>query len=599
MATPLASYTRLSGDRIVDGMTHGYFWKLDSTKSVDFSLSNGFYEGQNWLNPNGFAAYITQALNTFSLYADIKFNYVGFYTSPIVASNNGSEINFGLSETGKLPFVSNDQLAIGIFPDSAKSVYYGYSGAPGDIYLNLSSSAASLPTYQPGSLGWWVLIHELLHTLGLKHPHDDGGTGRPKLTELGIGGMGIGLATVMSYEPLAGQNKTSWNPAGPMILDVLALQALYGKNLTVNTTNTVYKLEETNFYYTIWDAGGEDTLDASAATSSWSIRLPDVALSKLVDTKVGLAGPKDGLRTATPHTLIWLAGDYENVIGSSYADIIGGNLFHNTINAGAGDDDIYAGPGNDTIDGGAGIDSAVYVGNVSNYTVTKGASSYTVTDKARADGTDTLTNIERLQYGDKTINLTVQSQAAAAPRADVVRLSELYVAFFNRLPDADGLSYWIGQKVGGQSIDQIAETFYNAGVQYSSLTGFSASMSNTAFIDVIYKNVLGRAEGADAGGLAYWNAKLVDGSATRGSLVSTILDSAHTFKGNKDYGYVADLLDNKIAVAQTFAIDWGLNYNTANDSITNGMAIAAAITPTSTAAAISLIGVDPTALHLG
>jgi hypothetical protein len=42
-----------------------------------------------------------------------------------------------------------------------------------------------------------------------------------------------------------------------------------------------------------------------------------------------------------------------------------------------------------------------------------------------------------------------------------------------------------------------------------------------------------------------------------------------------------------------------LSYNTANDSITNGMAIAAAITPTSTAVAISLIGVDPTSLNLG
>jgi hypothetical protein len=340
------------------------------------------------------------------------------------------------------------------------------------------------------------------------------------------------------------------------------------------------------------DSSGIDTINASAVKGNLTLNLGPSAVS-----------------TIDEHTLTLAAGTIiENAYGGDGNDSIKGNNSANlllgmrgndTIEGMDGDDYLQGGAGNDTLIGGAGIDSAVYVGNVSNYTVTKGASSYTVTDKARADGVDTLINIERLQYGDKTINLTVQSQAAAAPRADVVRLSELYVAFFNRVPDADGLSYWIGQKAGGLSINQIAETFYNAGVQYSSLTGFSASMSNTAFIDVIYKNVLGRAEGADAGGLAYWNAKLVDGSATRGSLVSTILDSAHTFKGNKDYGYVADLLDNKIAVAQKFAIDWGLSYNTANDSITNGMAIAAAITPTSTAAAISLIGVDPSALHLG
>jgi NhaP-type Na+/H+ or K+/H+ antiporter len=76
------------------------------------------------------------------------------------------------------------------------------------------------------------------------------------------------------------------------------------------------------------------------------------------------------------------------------------------------------------------------------------------------------------------------------------------------------------------------------------------------------------------------------------------LDSAHTYKGDPTCGYVANLLDDKIAVAQTFTIDWGLNYTTALESITQGMAIAAAITPTSTVAAIPLIGVDPTAMRL-
>lgn len=292
----------------------------------------------------------------------------------------------------------------------------------------------------------------------------------------------------------------------------------------------------------------------------------------------------------------------EKVTGTKFNDSIIGTGVAETLNGAGGNDVLDGGGGNDVLDGGAGRDTALFGGITSSYTVAfrqvNGNTTYTVKDKSGAYGTDTLQNIEVLKFADKSINLTIQAQAKAAPAADVTRLSELYIAFFNRVPDADGLSYWIGQKVGGLSINQIAENFYNAGVQYSSLTGFSASMSNTAFIDVIYKNVLGRAEGADAGGLAFWNAKLIDGSATRGSLVSTILDSAHTFKGNKDYGYVADLLDNKIAVAQTFAIDWGLNYNTASDSITNGMAIAAAITPTSTAAAISLIGVDPTALDL-
>ena len=150
----------------------------------------------------------------------------------------------------------------------------------------------------------------------------------------------------------------------------------------------------------------------------------------------------------------------------------------------------------------------------------------------------------------------------------------------------------------GQSTNKIADTFYSIGAQYSSLTGFSPTMSNSDFINVVYRNVLGRSDGADAGGLTYWNGKLLDGSATRGSLVSTILDAAHGYKGDATWGWVANLLDNKIAVAKTFAIDFGLGYLSADDSITHGMAIAKAVTSTDTVAALNLIGVSPIDIHL-
>jgi hypothetical protein len=140
---------------------------------------------------------------------------------------------------------------------------------------------------------------------------------------------------------------------------------------------------------------------------------------------------------------------------------------------------------------------------------------------------------------------------------------ELYVAFFNRVPDADGLEYWIGQLAGGQSLNHIADSFYSAGLAYSAERGFSASMTDADFVRVIYKNVLGRA-GTTAPpdeDVAYWANNLATGFNTRGTLIDTMLGSAHTFKGNASWGWVPDLLDNKIAVAKTFAIDWGLNYN--------------------------------------
>jgi len=50
------------------------------------------------------------------------------------------------------------------------------------------------------------------------------------------------------------------------------------------------------------------------------------------------------------------------------------------------------------------------------------------------------------------------------------------------------------------------------------------------------------------------------------------------------------LLDNKLSVACYFAVQQGLNYNTPQQSITGGMAIAAQVTPESPAQALQVIG---------
>ncbi|MFZ6817030.1 DUF4214 domain-containing protein [Undibacterium sp. Ji22W] len=273
-----------------------------------------------------------------------------------------------------------------------------------------------------------------------------------------------------------------------------------------------------------------------------------------------------------------------------------------TLTGTAADDVIVSSAGSDNIDGNAGRDTVVYSGKLSTYALSHQANTYNVTSKNGVAGgetsVDSLRNIESLKFDDMTVNLQIQAVAAGAPSQNVQRLIELYVAFFNRVPDADGLAYWLGEMKAGKTINAIAETFYNAGVQFSSLTGFSASMSNVDFINVIYKNVLGRTDGADADGLAYWNTELSAGRANRGSLVSTILDSAHRFKGDSTWGWVANLLDNKIIVARTFAIDWGLGYASPDDAILQGMAIAAAVTSTDTQVALTLIGLSAADMHL-
>lgn len=315
--------------------------------------------------------------------------------------------------------------------------------------------------------------------------------------------------------------------------------------------------------------------------------------------------------------------DIEDIAGGRFDDILYGDDRNNGMDGWPGNDVLHGGAGNDglfgndgddilhgegdwdLIDGGNGRDAAGFHGPIGNYKVwlsdgwingqyfgdTKGA--WMVSAKTGDEGIDTCRNIEYLRFADMTVNLTIKDAVASGiEQSQVKLLQELYIAFFNRIPEVDGLEYWINRHKVGLGIESIAEYFYAAGVEAGELTGYSSSMTNQDFVNLVYRNVLGRADGADAEGLAYWSNTLATGQESRGSLVSAILGSAHTFKGHQQWGWVADLLDNKASVADTFAVQLGLGYRTAEDSITEGMQIAAAITPFDTSTAIGLIGVS-------
>jgi hypothetical protein len=264
------------------------------------------------------------------------------------------------------------------------------------------------------------------------------------------------------------------------------------------------------------------------------------------------------------------------------------------------DDQISTTAVDNTINGGAGVDTVVAAGARVAYSITKTSGGYQLRDKQGNDGLDTLTNVEMIRFTDMTVDLTIGANAATISPSNLKTLEELYVAFFNRVPDASGLNYWITQYKNGQSISSIAESFYSAAVQYSSLTGYSSTMTNADFVKVIYKNVLGRT-GASAppdADVNYWAGELAKGNETKGSLVTTMLGSAHTFKGNATWGWVADLLDNKATVANYVAVQQGITYNSAEDSISKGSAVAAAVTATDTDQAIGLVGITDSGFSL-
>jgi hypothetical protein len=277
-------------------------------------------------------------------------------------------------------------------------------------------------------------------------------------------------------------------------------------------------------------------------------------------------------------------------IGSGGDDLLTGTAANEVLRGGGG---------TDSLNGLAGDDTALYLYDRTEYHVGHSAGNITVYDKLGDEGTDTLVNMEHLSFSDMTVNLGIGVASRTIAPAQLKLLEELYVAFFNRVPEADGLAYWIGQSRSGVSINQIADAFYSAALLYPSQTGYSSGMSHTDFVNTIYRNVLGRSDGGDPEGVAFWSGALADGTQTRGSLVTSVLASAHTFKGTATWGWVADLLDNKAAVAQHFAVEMGLGYKTPEASVAHGMQIADAVTATDTSAAIALIGVDDNFSTLG
>ena len=97
------------------------------------------------------------------------------------------------------------------------------------------------------------------------------------------------------------------------------------------------------------------------------------------------------------------------IIGDNNENTISENTADSIILGMNGDDSITGGGGNDVIDGGAGVDTAVYRLSSTHYKIDVVGGNVTVTGKSdidlAVDGSDTLFNIESLQFSDKTIRV--------------------------------------------------------------------------------------------------------------------------------------------------------------------------------------------------
>ena len=189
----------------------------------------------------------------------------------------------------------------------------------------------------------------------------------------------------------------------------------------------------------------------------------------------------------------------DTIIGRNGDDHIEGFAGDDTLLGGAGNDVLVGGSGSDRIDGGAGINTAIYMGASKDYTIAVGPSSITVQDKVGTDGTDTLTNIQNLSFTDTALSTTWFTEAATLPATQFEDLTEMYVAYFNRAPNAVGLDYWASRLTEGMTLQDIAKSFF---AQPETMATYPSDMPVTDFVTQVYHNVLGRAP--DASGLNYW-----------------------------------------------------------------------------------------------
>lgn len=133
---------------------------------------------------------------------------------------------------------------------------------------------------------------------------------------------------------------------------------------------------------------------------------------------------------------------------------------------------------------------------------------------------------------------------ATAPTKENV--TKLYVATFNRAPDAGGLNYWTYN--AGLELEGIAQSFFD---QPETQEAYPPNSSNVNFVEAVYLNLFNRP--SDQAGLEYWVAELDSGRVAKSVFIQAVINGAQ----DND----AAILTNKTTVGLAFA-DAGLNDTT-------------------------------------
>jgi len=297
----------------------------------------------------------------------------------------------------------------------------------GDVWIDQETAAVMTP----GQEGYYVLLHEIAHALGLQHP----------LPETDTSGATVLLNTFSSInntvmlDVSAATVGGSW-PTWFGSFDLQALRYLYGTRAYASGNDT-YTVKDASSSMTIIDDGGMDTLDASTVSVSVSIDLRGGKSSS-----IGM--DSDG--TSKFNNIAIAAGSLiENVMGSPYDDVIIGNAQNNLV--------TFMG-GNDIVDGQGGVDLIRLWNTSKEFTVAKDTTTgyWNVAAANNTSGSMELQNTERLLFSDTSWALDTGDAQSAG------RTAKILGAVFGK----EGLSNMVYRGIG--------LFYFDAGMSYEALT---------------------------------------------------------------------------------------------------------------------------------
>jgi hypothetical protein len=275
----------------------------------------------------------------------------------------------------------------------------GYANVPngsGDhpVYLFLDNSAGNTNTNMTqGSYGWQTLIHEIGHTLGLKHPGNYNASGGTMPGPFLPKALDSRLYTLMSYNNPAGSMEvtltgsrysgSTLNPSTYMMFDMAALQFMYG----VGNGQGVSDYQVTSFtadwsgMQTLWTPEG-GVLDASAVTNANIMDLRAGAFSSInVIPKSITDSFPTSLKTAATYMGL-------NNVGLAYGSHI------STAKGGSASDVFYTSTTADvSIEGGDGNDTVYLAGTAADWVESQG--TYT---NAKLTRSVSLSSVEVIKY---------------------------------------------------------------------------------------------------------------------------------------------------------------------------------------------------------